>query len=65
MFRKISLALSILTDSAKRTYIDTRLEADRKKRERYAEMNKKQKEMVDVSIYLLTLSKVCLARGRS
>jgi DnaJ family protein C protein 17 len=49
MFRKVTVSLEILSDSAKRTYLDTRLESDRKKRERYAELDKKRKGMVDVS----------------
>ncbi|WVF69620.1 hypothetical protein IAT40_004398 [Kwoniella sp. CBS 6097] len=46
-FREISVALEILTNPTKRNYVDTKLESDRKKRERYAEMDKKRKEMVD------------------
>ncbi|WVQ98231.1 hypothetical protein IAU59_005354 [Kwoniella sp. CBS 9459] len=46
-FREISVALEILINPAKRSYVDNKLESDRKKRERYAEMDKKRKEMVD------------------
>ncbi|OCF45764.1 hypothetical protein I317_00252 [Kwoniella heveanensis CBS 569] len=46
-FREISVSLEILTNPAKRSYVDNKLESDRKKRERYAEMDKKRKEMVD------------------
>ena len=49
MFRKITVSLEILSDTSKRTYIDTRQAADRAKKERYAEMNKKKRVMVDVS----------------
>ena len=49
MFRQISLSLEILVDQAKRAYLDGKLEGDRRKRERYAEMDKKRKAMVDVS----------------
>lgn len=48
MFRQISLSLDILIDTAKRNYLDTRLESDRRKKAQYAEMNKKRKAMVDV-----------------
>lgn len=34
---------------AKRQYVDTKLEAERKRKEKYAEMDKKRKVMVDVS----------------
>lgn len=47
-FREISLAHEILIDIAKRQYVDTRLEGERKKREKYAEMDKKRKGLVDV-----------------
>ncbi|WVW78269.1 hypothetical protein I302_100222 [Kwoniella bestiolae CBS 10118] len=46
-FRQISVSLEILLNPNKRTYVDTKLENDRKKRERYAEMDKKRKDMVD------------------
>ena len=49
VFRQISVALEILSDPAKRNYLDTRLESDRRKKERYAEMDKKRKAMVDVN----------------
>ncbi|WWD07490.1 hypothetical protein V865_005591 [Kwoniella europaea PYCC6329] len=46
-FRQISVSLEILLNPNKRNYVDTKLENDRKKRERYAEMDKKRKVMVD------------------
>jgi DnaJ family protein C protein 17 len=49
IFDKISRALELLLNPSKRAYVDGKLEADRKKRERYAEMDKKKQAMVDVS----------------
>ncbi|WVR04772.1 hypothetical protein IAU60_001784 [Kwoniella sp. DSM 27419] len=46
-FRQISLALEILTDVNKRSYVDTKLENDRKKREKYAASDAKRKAMID------------------
>ncbi|OCF58641.1 hypothetical protein L486_03130 [Kwoniella mangroviensis CBS 10435] len=46
-FRQISVSLEILLNPNKRNYVDTKLENDRKKKERYAEMDKKRKVMVD------------------
>ncbi|ODN87753.1 hypothetical protein L198_06984 [Cryptococcus wingfieldii CBS 7118] len=46
-FRQVSLAVGILKDQNKKSYLDTRLEDDRKKKARYAEMDKKRKKMVD------------------
>jgi hypothetical protein len=46
-FREISLSLEILVDHAKRAYVDTRLEAERVRKERYAELDKKRKKLVD------------------
>jgi hypothetical protein len=47
-FREISLSIEILSDPAKRTYVDTRLETDRKRKEKYAQSDKKRKDMIDV-----------------
>ncbi|WVQ75803.1 hypothetical protein IAR50_005436 [Cryptococcus sp. DSM 104548] len=47
LFQQISLAAGILQDQSKRNYLDTKLEDDRKKKARYAEMDKKRKKMVD------------------
>ncbi|WRT64610.1 uncharacterized protein IL334_001543 [Kwoniella shivajii] len=46
-FRQISLALGILTDQTKRSYVDNKLESDRRKKEKYAEYDKNKKRMVD------------------
>ena len=46
-FREISLSLEILIDGAKRAYLDTRLAAERQRKERYAELDKKRKKLVD------------------
>ena len=46
-FREISLALEILVDGSKRAYVDTKLEGERKRKERYAELDKKWKKLVD------------------
>lgn len=48
-FREISLALEILVDVAKRQYVDGKLEGERRRKEKYAELDKKRKVMVDVS----------------
>ena len=48
MFRQISLSLEILIDAAKRGFLDTRLEGDRRRREKVAGLDKKRKAMVDV-----------------
>lgn len=48
IFHQLSLSLGIFQDQAKRNYVDNQLETDRKKKERYAEMDKKRKAMVDV-----------------
>jgi hypothetical protein len=37
---------------AKRQYVDTKLETERKRKEKYAEMDKKRKVMVDVSSHV-------------
>jgi hypothetical protein len=42
------LSIEILSDPAKRTYVDTRLETDRKRKEKYAQSDKKRKDMIDV-----------------
>ena len=49
MFRKITVSLEILLDGAKRNYLDTKLEDDKRKRAKYEQLDKKRKEMVDVS----------------
>ena len=49
LFRKVTVAHEVLTDSAKRNYLDTRLEEDRRRQAKYETMNKKKREMVDVS----------------
>ena len=48
MFRKIMVSLEMLLDPAKRSYIDQRLEADRRRKEKYAESDKKRKGLIDV-----------------
>jgi len=48
MFRQISLSLELLLDTSKRQYLDTKLETDRKRREKYSELDKKRKDMIDV-----------------
>ena len=50
MFRKITVSVEILTDNAKRNYLDTRLEDDRKKKVRYEALDKKRKDMVDALV---------------
>lgn len=45
---ELSLSVEILNDPAKRTYVDTRLETDRRRKEKYAQSDKKRKEMIDV-----------------
>ncbi|RSH92327.1 hypothetical protein EHS25_008742 [Saitozyma podzolica] len=45
--RQVFLSLEILSDVAKRQYVDTKLETERKRKEKYAEMDKKRKVMVD------------------
>lgn len=46
---QVKLAVEILGDPAKRTYVDTRLETDRRRKEKYAASNKRNQEMIDVS----------------
>ncbi|KIR60509.1 hypothetical protein I314_03805 [Cryptococcus bacillisporus CA1873] len=50
IFHQLSLCLGIFQDQAKRNYVDNKLETDRKKKERYAEMDKKRKAMVDALV---------------
>jgi DnaJ family protein C protein 17 len=47
-FAELGLAQGILNDPAKRTYVDTRLETDRRRKEKYAQSDKKRKDMIDV-----------------
>ncbi|ORX34034.1 hypothetical protein BD324DRAFT_193290 [Kockovaella imperatae] len=47
MFRKITVSSEILMDNAKRNYLDTKLEDDRRKRAKYEQLDKKRREMVD------------------
>ncbi|EIW71104.1 hypothetical protein TREMEDRAFT_60044 [Tremella mesenterica DSM 1558] len=47
MFRQISVSLEILVDNAKRAFLDQRLIAEKAKKAKYAEMDKKRKAMVD------------------
>lgn len=55
IFHQLSLCLGIFQDQAKRNYVDNKLETDRKKKERYAEMDKKRKAMVDVRSFFFHL----------
>ncbi len=64
MFRQISLSLEILIDTAKRNYLDTRLESDRRKKVQYAQANKKRKDLIDVSA-LVALSSAGVFPARS
>lgn len=48
IFHQLSLSLGIFQNQAKRNYVDSKLESGRKKKQRYAEMDKKRKAMVDV-----------------
>ncbi|AAW46019.2 hypothetical protein CNBJ1020 [Cryptococcus deneoformans B-3501A] len=50
IFHQLSLSLGIFQDQAKRNYVDNQLEIDRKKKQRYAEMDKKRKAMVDALV---------------
>jgi DnaJ family protein C protein 17 len=60
MFRQISLSLELLLDTSKRSYLDTKLETDRKRREKYSELDKKRKAMIDVrDPFFLPLLNVC------
>lgn len=45
----LSLALGMLMDPSKRAYVNTKLDEDRRKREKYAVMEKKKRGLVDVS----------------
>ncbi|OXH26059.1 hypothetical protein J003_05307 [Cryptococcus neoformans] len=47
IFHQLSLSLGIFQNQAKRNYVDSKLESGRKKKQRYAEMDKKRKAMVD------------------
>ncbi|WWD21652.1 hypothetical protein CI109_106138 [Kwoniella shandongensis] len=47
LFRQISLSLEILIDPSKRSYVDNKLESDRRKREQYAASGAKRKAMID------------------
>ena len=42
--REVYLSFEILGDPTKRTYVDTRLETDRKRKEKYAQSDKNQSE---------------------
>lgn len=48
-FRELSLSLEILIDGVKRAFVDGKLEGERRRKEKYAELDKKRKAMVDVS----------------
>ena len=61
MFRKVTVSLDILTDQAKRNYVDTRLESDRRRKEQYAARDKRKQGLVDVS--LVSLCQVSLGSG--
>jgi hypothetical protein len=61
MFRRIQLSLEILEDVGKRAFVDNKLEAARKHRAKYAEMDKRKREMVDVSVYTVPLFQVSLS----
>ena len=65
MFRQISLSLEILIDAAKRSFLDNRLDSERRRKEQYAASNKKRKDMIDVSLFPSGLGRqadVCDAR---
>jgi DnaJ family protein C protein 17 len=51
-FFQISLAVNLLTDSAKRSFLNGRLDEEKQKKERYAEMNKKKRGLLDVRLPL-------------
>lgn len=59
-FRQIQLSNDILNDAAKRTYVDTKLEADRRRKEKYAASDKRKQEMIDVSTYVFPASLMML-----
>ncbi|KAJ9121426.1 hypothetical protein QFC24_004764 [Naganishia onofrii] len=46
-FHTLSLALGMLTDPSKRSYVNNKLEEDRRKKEKYAVMEKKKRGLVD------------------
>ncbi|KAK4688852.1 hypothetical protein P7C73_g1258, partial [Tremellales sp. Uapishka_1] len=46
-FEALGLSKDLLLNAAKRNYIDTKLEGDRLKKAKYAELDKKRKDMVD------------------
>lgn len=48
-WRELEIALGVLGDAAKRTYVDTKLESDRRRKEKYAASDKRKQEMIDVS----------------
>lgn len=50
MFRQISLAQEILVDTAKRAWVDTKLEGERVRKAKYAEMDNRKRAMVDVRL---------------
>lgn len=45
----LSLALGMLMDPSKRSYVNNKLDEDRRKKEKYAVMEKKKRGLVDVS----------------
>ncbi|WVQ79898.1 hypothetical protein IAT38_001998 [Cryptococcus sp. DSM 104549] len=47
IYRQLNVAVGILSDPIKRNHLDTKLDLERRKRARYAEYDKKRKDMVD------------------
>lgn len=62
---EVKIAIGILEDAAKRTYVDTKLETDRKRKEKYAASDKRKQEMIDVSPSPSQPSDSEVARSRS
>ena len=51
-FFSISLAVNLLTDPSKRSFLNGRLEEDKRKKEKTAGMEKKRRTMVEVRLYV-------------